>query len=212
MYKLKSSITEELYNQLLSSSNNPELFSSIFETIQDNQTKTDIISIGVLSKNQFTTYIANGTAGGSLTANDANVWHHALNKNYDSVYCGSGTVTRSFYFYHELVMDNYNNFFRLNDKTQYFIWIAVDVYTQHAGNYNPGQYYYHKEVGRNSNAFATFIYVNTNDKQKTVTQENINQNILGNGGTRMNVCQYINICFRPVFKYVDNKKSENIFG
>ena len=228
MYELISSITNETYNQILEAINSnekKELFASIFKIKKEESTNNTTTFIRILSKNEYNKYIINGTLDGSITAGHYDVWNdNEVGESYEGVYYlypddGEGNQSWDYvkqwlanpnfvYIGHNNLNKTYNiNYETLSDNTgetnqrikKY--QPRYDAITLWSGRYNGAVYNMNISFNKNET-------MNKNLGYKTdyrVTADHVNP-----GKIEMNF--NLNSCFRPVFQFLNNQKSNNIFS
>ena len=180
-------ISEQQLNEIKNSSSIEFLKSLILDNIKNNQDESskESLILRTLSLNEYYKYIVNGTCNGSITANDKNTWHNFLTLNSTvSHSVGYGSTQCGVYNnICEILADNINNtYLRLLGNT----W-TITVTNPYAGmkrtaTYNNTEYWTKSEYYRHQNIECFSYYT---------------------------VITYV--CFRPVFSYTDNKKSNNMF-
>jgi len=246
MYQLKSPITNELYNKLMSelSSETKNDITSLLQEVNENINLSNKFSIRVLSEEELFKYIKNETLDGSINANDDNVWHNVIiqekfyigqsygqniptnqiNRLFSSVVenkylslvhiipVSSSTPSGRYYLYYyttyvptycNICQNNTNNSFDLkfNYPTLKF-WIGFLSTYDFSSNWGKTFYSYMNLANANYTAKSN-TYYNSN-VYETVGTHNSNTH-------RVQVYFSYYSCFRPVFQYMDNNKSINIF-
>ncbi len=195
-----------------------ENFKSSLEVNETHIDNSKHAIIRLLSSNEYDKYIVNGTCNGSITANNTNAWHFPLMSYKNFFYTGtkqgnwintslfpggytSSTVTTmsqdvTVAIYSERFADNFNS------NSKYKFSLQVGLYD--AVYYNPGSY-----VGS-----AKVNYQN-NDRSKTETQiyssAQASHNVQGVVHRTKIFYYYVKHTFRPVFQYIDNDKTNNVF-
>ena len=236
-----ANISDETYNQLLSSlsNENRDLFISSFKKNESITTNTNNINIRILSENEYNKFLLNSNFGGSITAGANNVFNfynnnitiscvaalgaHAANvsnNTYDTrqllitrnsinsngtinwhaaQYGGSYTDSTSCYF--EIIINNKNNTYQSINKT-------YPNYECLYGNYSGSEYLLDTQ---NKKAIPIkFSNSNFQNISKTSSVHTFAHTASYNSH-KMTLNINVIPCFRPIFQYIDNNKSSNIY-
>ena len=237
-YKSRS-ISQEEYNQIFSELNTEtakNLFSSIFKEEADD---TDLSSNGlvlcrVLSLNEYNKYIVNSTLDGAITANNSNVWRNFIQK-YRGIRAGSGSFSsgqsvwcRGTGSYVTLKFSNSNLYNADGSVSTYNESICVCILSDNANSQNKfyssysgyiegwGNYGHPSHIGefRNYELKNVSAVINCNKTNTTFTLATVYGQTSWtpwDGAATYTYNLIGNISFRPVFQYVDNSKSDNIY-
>ena len=232
---------QSLYDDIKSSNTNDEIDQLIYLlTKNENESVNSNISfeIRILSSNEYNKYIINGTCNGSIINCDENVWHSI---NYDRslfVYynstdwtpykglevnllwygdrtpygtailqCNNVTIVKVgdsesygtiFYYYYSIVQDNSGNLCSISNKTVILECLGRNRnLTRSINDYNV---YYLGVFSEVSKSAVTYTLPNLTG-----------HHYHGHGLQNIWITPIIYNGFRPVFQYVDNRKSKNIF-
>ena len=184
-------INEETYRLLL-----PTFTAEQLEIINSNKEETlkEEISVRTLSLNEWNKYIINDTLNGSITAKNINTWH----------YSNAGNIYNN--WVPNQNMGNHNMYYELSNNNT-----SNTSTCRYISSLN---FYLRAEV-------ASYQYKHSYDTPATISIEK-NKNIYSyyfgaySGITSETPwlghykVQYI-ISFRPVFEYIDNRKSSDIY-
>ncbi len=184
---------------------------------------TNNLIVRILSTNEYKKYIKNDTLNGSITAYNINVWHslESSNKNYDCVHGHNSTepVTFNYTYYTELIADNLANQY-LNSIYNHNYSLYYYLSYSYSANYDVGGRYYRTVSTNQSNFPSGFIYMNdvlnipksnAHPLVKTQTITRKSGSIQDHTYNATFNFYYISL-FRPVFQYIDNQKSANIYS
>lgn len=183
------------------------------------------IGIRCLSKEEYDKYLINGTGDGSITSSNENVYHfiNSINKftqeaSYASGYTVANYLDNQYYsnspgafimrystssiIFYTLIQDNTTNTsFNKSKENITFYWVA-----KYGDSYNT---WWSNAITYNSNSISNIFSCNKNVTQNSVSINLGKFNACRSGVLYLTVIQ--NICFRPVFQYIDNNKSKNIY-
>jgi len=216
-----------------------ELLSLFNENIEDSPTR-NLFSCRILSIDEYDKYILNSTLNGSINKYDSNVWNDFLKTNVNGFVCchrpigesistwNSGIKQNKFVCYSNTNIKklpeytNFNNYevrgCSPNVKDNVYVYTNL---SQDDSN-NKCKYATQRKTYESFQSdwvdFEKWSYMIIEisskeliDKQQTKkTTVVVNAPIVcSNGATHTLTCNNY-LCFRPVFNYVDNNKSENI--
>jgi len=179
------------YNDLASNYTSEELEQLKNIIIQNQNNKhinSDTILIRILSLAESSKYLENGDCNGSITKNSKNVWNDTVgNKNI--------TVLRDSVFYHSSTTNDIIMLTQNNEKQNFMprckSWFLDWKYQANSASWRTEKHYIPNSL-----------------KAKT----NINDSVVWSSDVGQVTFTFnINIGFRPVFNYMDNNKSENIY-
>ena len=187
-------ISDKIYNQLLPTLTEEQL--NILNS-KETETSTNKASIRILSLNEWNKYIVSSTLDGSITAKDTNAWHwHNAGNIYHDGCPNQKMGIHAMYF--ELSGYNTSNVSRNRYMNSLSFYMKTKVGIEpYAKSYNTPTTV---DLAKNS-----YIYSYYFGPSQGVTAISAGTPWLGYYEVR-----YI-MSFRPVFQYIDNKKSENIF-
>ena len=213
---MSHNISDELYNQIVNTNSPNELWELknliINNSINENDSNKNSINIRSLSINEYNKYIINDTLKGSITNNNINVWRHQnFHRSYRTTDCNYACA----YTIVSIARGSTNNVTNLlsetlqNNSNQNNVSLADIKLELH--NYD----YYRSSVGTTYSGYGHDYYNllqhNISKSQSTLTfrmsataKANYTTTVILNGTVYM--------CFRPIFQYIDNKKSNNIFN
>lgn len=206
----------------------------------ENTSNMQLFSCRCLSANEYNSYIIEGTCKGSITQNDNNVYHHLFEPQYKGLHnyskpliyakgttistTISGTITFIFDESELLrVRDFYNNQLYIDDNIlscccQESVGSSGSMYNSYTGwiecygEMNSSIYQYSaKKISDTSfceKNLTTCIVENVQSIRRYET-------FGGDNPGYKNMCAMYRLntstCFRPVFQYIDNDKSNDIF-
>ena len=204
-------------------------FNSVVDN-ENNDSNNNLISIGILSINEYTKYIRNSTCNGSITANNINVWH--INTYNSSAYCilvqdtygGEETVKNQITqscceglpTTHTVIDKTTNNYVRTYYQTCMFELLQNNnqdkIYTNFTHKYIICAYVH---SGYNySSSRMTLKHITIPIVSKSHANNAIVDNVTRSYNSR-NITTTLSVsvygCFRPVFQYKDNQKSNNVY-
>jgi len=232
LYKqlINSNLEDSLKNELVA------LHNANIETYDKN-----FMSIRILSQEEYNKYIIEGTCDGSIIKKDKQVWNYINHKyGWFSIYTGYTDISESEYLkyanstanvnnkylpeakYDELIKHVYaGNYYNVYpDFTLYgelIIDNTNDNFSIHSFDYNRKM----EILGTDNYGYFNKISTSIYDIKRLVkkTQMKISTSLTAECGIsgriqRPHVQATINhyCCYRPVFQYVDNNKSQNIFS
>lgn len=192
-------LSQEELNQIQSIDSLEELKSFIFDSIEsnDNTSNSENFCVRILSNKEYDKIIQSETLDGSIIKNDINVWHY-YNNLPSNISFGSATNSNALMttgsIIRELMLDNVSNTGASKAKTSFY----CNAYCSWMGsNYtwtsNIVDYY-------NKNFASGRVHVSANG------------GIRWDGYHRLAYAYYdVSLAFRPVFQFIDNVKSKNIF-
>ena len=219
-------ISDELYNEILNVEFPPELLkikNSIISSNNENQgdiSNKNSILVRTLSLNEYDKFIINNTCGGSITKNDIDVWHYIKNPvgNSYAATCSSGSpqgldvsyLTHSVTYLGQIGAQtkNYN-------YTIIYEICSTNSSNQHTAK-NQQQCICDAIVGNHNG--IKYVYVQDRQTFQVNYQTNKNieyQQLIKNvtyGSATIRFTFNVSMMFRPVFQYIDNKKSTNIYS
>ena len=213
-------VSKELYDSLKNIKNFEE-FEDFVDSLQTNDNESinnNSIIVRLPSESEYNLYIETDSLNGCITKNDVNVWHTHVNSNQDVVYNTQNVtapptkyVTVNFLFE---MFENNNDFnISTNDKSNsYFVWIGCfcegdNTYRSewyHATQNNWGGYASTQHNVFNVNRSKNYYGFSERHYIRTYNSRNIN--------CAQDVTINFSMCFRPIFNYMDNHKSNNIFN
>jgi len=218
----------EKYNALMNAKSAEEMWQlreSFLENNNENILDKNLISIRILSNNEYNDFIVSGTCNGSITTNNNNVWHNSINQNYklsndpnsanssDSpgytsngiTYVGQyGMNDGSYRLYRtsvngifELLQNNTNNLFTVLANTSLSVtWFSKTGYSWVYGSFTDSL----------ENKYSI------NKTSNSVKIKTMNLGYTSGRGSSIEAICYVVSSFRPAFQYVDNNKSINLFS
>jgi len=231
-------LTDEQYNNLMNSNSLEEIKSLLSQNNANSNNIVDenLISIRVLSKNEYNKFIVNSTLDGAIVQFDVDSWHYSK--------CCSALETIF------VMTDWYNNssslvnpyipadLLKLNRISIYGQGEFRNYKTYNFGNKNgeivndnkssvcnilPNYSAYVVLYGQSQYTGITCKYFLVDDNNllidKNITNKNftLSSNIIyyhrnNEASVQLDILCDLFVCFRPVFQYKDNVKSENIFS
>ena len=178
------------------------------------------IGIRTLSVNEYTKYIEQGTCDGSIIKDDINVWHYTKNpigNSYAATFSnGSPEGFNISYLTHPVVYLG-----QMGSQTKNYNYIITyEICSTNSSNQhivkNQQQCICDAIVGNYDSTYRRYNYVQ--DRQTLPVNYSINksgiQQLIKNityGNATVRFTFNISIMFRPVFFYIDNNKSKNIY-
>jgi len=234
-------ISDELYNEILNTEFPPELLniknSIINSNINNNQISKLNILIRTLSKNEYNAFIRNNTLNGAITKYDINSWHYdkccdssntffvssdwygypansvdpyipeelrKLNKQY---FPGNGQGSPYYQTYNfgnkNLEIINNNKLSVCNVVIHFSAYVALYAKSQYTGV--TCKYFFVDDSN-------LLIEKNFANKKFTLSSNIIYFHTNNSHSVKFDVLCDANFCFRPVFQYIDNNKSKNIYS
>ena len=199
---LPKNLTEEEYNDIINANTCEELKSLktlIISLITSNnfESKSNTINIRILSSNEWEKYIRESNLDGSITANNINVWNYQA--AISDVNEGGGmnnTHRADIDFLKDLTSSNSSDL--AVSKTIKTFNIHLSGRT--SGNQSLHQYYtVPADLSFNKSTNLYHFYFSAGYGASTTNHNFIWCNM------------YYTMCFRPVFQYIDNKKSINMY-
>ena len=186
-------ISDNIYNKLLPTLTEEQL--NILNS-EETETSTNNASIRILSLNEWNKYIVSSTLDGSITAKDINTWHwHNAGNIYNGACQNKKLGIHTMYF--ELSAYNTSNISRNRYMNNLNFYLKQEVGTStYIHSYNTPTTF---DISKGS-----YIYSYNFGAERGITAVN-DIPWLGYYEVR-----YI-MSFRPIFQYIDNRKSENIF-
>jgi len=194
-------VNDEQYNDFINSLTIEQ--KSMLRNNEDNNDDSDdsLAIIRILSNSEYDQYIINSTCDGSISLNNQNVWHHDEPRQDVSINTGHSNYSLgefgSCVLLKELVQNNIKENACLYSQSK----IKVDMFVT-----------WYSEKYRTSHSIEKSMYENKTTKNKkyfVYPNGVINYNSQGSahGWYAFN----ISFNYRPVFQYIDNNKSNNIF-
>ena len=220
MHYLKTPLSDEIYNQLLSISNSTEFVASLFEERnEEQQTTNNTISIRMLSEKEYQNYIKTNTLDGSITKNNDDVWHYYYNPYYIILMYASGhknDAANRFASYSGVLKTKNCNYVTCGNGANYYLPNYRELYSNNKTNiaYNSEneftdvQVLYYNPFESGLRNLGTSI--SNNSSKNTFPYKYFSAS--GSGGFQVSCNIYRYTAFRPVFQYVDNRKSTNIYS
>lgn len=227
-------LSDEEYN-ILKNSKTPEELWSIKDSLMNSDTllkyhDKKYVILRCLSSNEHNKYIINGTADGSIIANNINVWHYnntgttynfaaMVNAGYYTgilssvsnpiflpVVSGTNSTCNASYTLgcSELLSDNITNL-----ASSYGQPYTVNVYTA----YEVPRY--GVQSGKATTNLSALAKPNKTSTIYSIVANKpiINGNAVHNTtATWVTVNLQIHQCFRPIFQFIDNNKSINLYN
>jgi len=231
-YKLSSkNLTEKEYDDIQNASTLEDLETLkafLLENIsiendENNKNLMSLISVRIMSNDEYEKNIKTGTLGGSITAANINVWH------YDNS-VGIGVMNKG-YGFTSFQQDSFITIFITpTDKsgTWTYTFTAQGEHIQNNKSSNSSHRFFNDLTFKTQSAVgmygggAAYSAINTKNINSSFEDEKIKQQSSnsiesyiseGHWNTWNKVILYYNFTynFRPVFQYVDSKKSKNIY-
>jgi len=208
-----------LYNAIINAKSAEELW-QLRETLKENNDiidSSDKMCIRCFSYNEYEKHLMNSSLDGSINIKDENVFHFCdtkgasgllyyysseataydsrlyNNPNIDKRYVSGNRYFGHVVFIYELISNNTNN----NCMLRKTMKSVLDIFYAHSGSLKYGRTDF--EISRDDNKKSTG-YLN----QRTPAINGLVEEI--------RYTYDILFCFRPVFQYVDNNKSTNMFS
>ena len=233
MYILKTPLTEQQYNELINSSNIKDTISNYFaEQEQTMQSITTSMSVGILSTNNFNKYIKTSTLGGSIQPNDTNVWHCITTSDYACVLIMTNndySSTQIQNIKNNIGISNLETFIYKVTQGRWYsqqrsktITCCYELSQNNASNNHSVintilPRFCTARVGASTDQTGNVLakeYITITSATKSMTYNSISktaQDRQSDYTNKMILTVNYSINFRPVFRFKDNKKSENIF-
>jgi len=229
----KNKLSDSEYNDLINSNSLEEIknyLNNIIKKDENDNSNENLMIIRILSYDEHKKYITSSTLSGSISKNDINVWNNSdmvryrtfsyeesyngwnyseylrcfrnntkirineilkENDNYDCFFPTGGRVKNSpsyFTQYNSLIQNNNNN-----NGNVYLIPSVIQFWTSQGGYNNS---YYRNDI--------SYIYLTKNQLKYTISF------LKTNGNWWFMEFNFVP-AFRPVFNYIDNNKSNNIY-
>ena len=182
------------------------LQSIINENTNDISTKESILC-RILSINEYNKFVINDTLDGSITKSDDNVWHKFVPQGYTNnlfVNWGQRLDTATLTSYYENYSDNTTNI-TPRIYTYSIVIGACYAYPENNGSWTRANRTSPNNDNKNLSIISSNITVYRGDKGSFD-----NATDYWYTGVRVYYNEYKT--FRPVFNYIDNKKSNDIFN
>ena len=209
--------------------NNDEVRSALLSLAGSNIIKLPLdkkhIAIRTLSKDEFDKYIINGTCDGSITKCNTNVWNYFQNESKCACYTIFGRAARKDEMVEISKIENTEVVSEISGNTVYNRTrssSALANYELIQNSSNNNCYIYNTVMpifrsmfagndGARWIAIISDININPEEIDKTVTNNELSATAKDSCNNKMilTVSYYIN--YRPIFNFVDNNKSKNIY-
>ena len=227
-YKLKNQLSQAQYDELMHSSldDTRSLLNDLFYEDHNNSSYTSY-SIRILSNNEYNKCLMNSSLNGSITIKNENVWHFCDNTNSQS-FCFTPNSSRS--------VAERNVAYCLIDPVNFTYWCTKNG-AKNFGNFaiiyeiinnNTNRQFSLRKIkttsydiavgeGDANTRFLDYIKIvfdpsSNQDKSFSSSINNILQTSKSpSQGQNSYIMWSMYSCFRPVFQYVDNNKSTNIY-
>lgn len=211
-------IDNKVYKQLINSKTPEEFWNNknLLDITSNPELNKDNVLIRTLSSDEYSKYIKNGTADGSITSNNVNVWHNTseVRKGYYSIRGSDSSAWHSTNFTRAQCTNVDNNSTTIlniellsNNSSTIHYPSTYPIFIEYIAIWGGARYA--------QKAYANSIFsLNSFNMNKNidVIQHIITSTLRDASNGAINYNLYIRICtgFRPILNFIDNNKSTNI--